>query len=127
MGAEGSKTADVEQLSAHDFVNQVHEVCKNDSVEDFKKLWAPFVNGTVRREDAYDKGLLADNIMDNIKTAFRSQKLEWRREGILVARTFFHIDEARRKLVKNDFVGSVLLITLPEDAKGAEDEQELSV
>eukprot|EP00397_Hematodinium_sp_SG-2012_P012969 GEMP01013155.1.p1 GENE.GEMP01013155.1~~GEMP01013155.1.p1 ORF type:complete len:842 (+),score=156.75 GEMP01013155.1:58-2583(+) len=60
--------------------------------------------------------MVRDNVMRYIKTAYRSSDREWRVEGINVARSFFHLAAARKKLL-TDFVGSVLLITMGEETQ----------
>lgn len=127
MGQTDSTQAAAEKINAHDFALRVKEVYKNDNIEEFKKLWqqVPYI---MKSEENYLASILADGVMDSVKAAFRSQKLEWRRTGIEVARMFFDVEKARKQLVRADFIGSVLLITLPEATINAEDaEKELTL
>lgn len=127
MGAGEAKAAVDNDVTAHDFVTLIQEAVREQNLDRFTELWTPFIEdpklrkGNDPKQDYY-QDMLADNIMDEIKKAYRSSQLSWRKQGILVARTFFHIPQARKKLINADFIGSVLLITLPEGHEGDGDE-----
>jgi len=66
----------------------------------------------------FDDSIIKDGqyqVMSFVKHAFRHPDADWRLLGIQLAGTFFHLPEARQKLNNLDFVGSLLLITLPDD------------
>jgi hypothetical protein len=123
MFGNGSKQAESELIPQHLFVTDIKESLKNDDVAKFKEMWDKIKK--VRTEN-YEKELLENDIMESIKEAFRHQKPYWRKEGIAAARSFFHKAGARRQLMTADFIGSVLLITLPEPTPDEGGEAELN-
>lgn len=120
MGQKESKADGDSQLSAHDFAQKVEEAVVQKTPDVFKDLWLNKYNESMN-EDL----LLNHGIMSHIRTAYQNEDLEWRKAGIQVAAKFFKEERARRKLNSADFVGSVLLITLPE-ATPADADQEVS-
>merc|ERR1719359_41448 len=58
-----------------------------------------------------------------LKFAFRHKQSDWRCAGIQIARTFFHLKEAKNRFGIVDFIGSVLLITLPDEAEDGEEHE----
>merc|ERR1719191_788265 len=99
-------------MSATEFVGALVKVCDKEDLKSFESLWEQVHDR--RGKGKYDAFLLEDGVMKWLKFAFRHKDSAWRVAGINVARSFFHITAAKEKLVTLDFIGSVLLITLPE-------------
>jgi len=121
MGAAESNpfrsTADeaAEQKPANQFVLELGDACKKGDVKEYHRLWYNARAVRERRKPQYDIDLMADKVMEYIKFAFRHKQTVWRQEGIKAACTLLYLPEARKALKDSDFIGSVLLITLPDD------------
>eukprot|EP00928_Gymnodinium_smaydae_P100139 TRINITY_DN9756_c0_g4_i1.p1 TRINITY_DN9756_c0_g4~~TRINITY_DN9756_c0_g4_i1.p1 ORF type:complete len:1049 (+),score=158.05 TRINITY_DN9756_c0_g4_i1:60-3206(+) len=118
-----------ESTTAIEFVSKVRDACTENNgkgdLHAYKELWASAQRQRELGGSKFDELVAGDSLMKWLKFAFRHKEAAWREEGVRVARTFFHLKDAREKLVTLDFVGSLLLITLPDEkAEGEDDEQE---
>lgn len=124
MGNQESSYDSGEALSATEFVYKVREACKKDKLDEYESLWRS-AEAQRKTDSQYDADLLDNKILDLVSHAFRSQKMDWRKAGIISARTLLHLQKARKKLVTYAFIESVLLITLPDEVL-EEDEQAMT-
>lgn len=110
------------KMTYSEFNAAVAAACRENEIKKFRELWE-FIS-TVRHENhpTFDDNLVMENCIKHLKHAFRHSVTPWRELGVRVSRTFFHNKQAREKLVQLDFVGSMMLLTMPKE--GAEDLEE---
>lgn len=118
----GLDPEDVAKMTYSEFNAAVAAACRENEIKKFRELWE-FIS-TVRHENhpTFDDNLVMENCIKHLKHAFRHSVTPWRELGVRVSRTFFHNKQAREKLVQLDFVGSMMLLTMPKE--GAEDLEE---
>mmetsp|Transcript_29421 Transcript_29421/g.51577 ORF Transcript_29421/g.51577 Transcript_29421/m.51577 type:complete len:1122 (-) Transcript_29421:32-3397(-) len=126
MGNQESHDYEAQALPSNEFIYKVGEACKKEKLDEYAILWR---NAEMQRKTefpSYDEEIYGNGIMQFVVHAFRSQKMEWRKSGIVQARSFFHMPKARKKLNSLAFIDSVLLITLPDEDGNDDDDQQLS-
>eukprot|EP00435_Cladocopium_sp_Y103_P053058 s533_g16.t2 len=112
---------DVAKMSYGEFNAALDSACKEDDFAKYRALWEYI--WVVRKDNqAFDEALLADGGIKHLKYAFRHSDSTWREAGVRVCRTFFHNQEAREKLVLLDFVGSMMVLTMPKEGLDLEDD-----
>lgn len=112
---------DVAKMTYGEFNNELNKACREDDFAKYRALW-DYVSPVRIDNQAFDDALLADGCIKNLKYAFRHTDSIWRETGVRVSRTFFHNQEAREKLVLLDFVGSMMVLTMPKDGLDLEDD-----
>eukprot|EP00931_Biecheleriopsis_adriatica_P115539 TRINITY_DN91323_c0_g1_i1.p1 TRINITY_DN91323_c0_g1~~TRINITY_DN91323_c0_g1_i1.p1 ORF type:complete len:1061 (+),score=214.42 TRINITY_DN91323_c0_g1_i1:117-3299(+) len=120
--ASGLTAEDVAQMTYSEFTAALASACKEEDIGKFAELWQLIYPVRMRDHPNFDDNLISDNCMKYLKFAFRHRYSRWREVGVRVCRTFFHLPEAREKLVSLDFVGSMMLLGMPEDEGDEEDE-----
>jgi len=126
MGANAAKSnGDVESVNVNNFNAKMKNACleANDGsgdVEAYERIWK-LMDPERKSNPRVDEGLVGDNCVKWLKFAFRHHDSRWRKAGILVTRTFFKLPKVKEKLIILDFIGSVLLITLPADDMAEDD------
>lgn len=110
-------------MTSTEFINALADVCKGDhkdvfavsrDLQAFKDLWRSIADKRLQ-DPTFDENLVKDNCMKYLKYAFRHSDSDWREVGVRLASTFFPLQLARDKLVASDFVGSMMLITMPDE------------
>lgn len=98
-----------------DFVNKLDAACNGDgSIEVYKKLWASYAE-MFPKGGTHEATIISDSrTMKCLKFGFRHKKTEWREAGIDATEKLLHNAAVRQKLIKLDFIGYVLLISLPD-------------
>ncbi|CAL1160575.1 unnamed protein product [Cladocopium goreaui] len=105
-----------------EFNAALDSACQEDDFAKYRALWEYI--WVVRKDNqAFDEALLADGGIKHLKYAFRHSDSTWREAGVRVCRTFFHNQEAREKLVLLDFVGSMMVLTMPKEGLDLEDDE----
>mmetsp|Transcript_110737 Transcript_110737/g.264164 ORF Transcript_110737/g.264164 Transcript_110737/m.264164 type:complete len:1042 (+) Transcript_110737:96-3221(+) len=111
----------VAKMSYNEFNAALAGACREDDFRKYRDLWK-HIDQTRSDNTSFDDALLADGGLKHLKYAFRHSDALWREAGVRMARTFFHNREAREKLVALDFVGSMMLLTMPKDGVDLEDD-----
>lgn len=113
---------DVAKMTYGEFNAALDSACQEDDFAKYRALWEYI--WVVRKDNqAFDEALLADGGIKHLKYAFRHSDSTWREAGVRVCRTFFHNQEAREKLVLLDFVGSMMVLTMPKEGLDLEDDE----
>mmetsp|Transcript_72521 Transcript_72521/g.216379 ORF Transcript_72521/g.216379 Transcript_72521/m.216379 type:complete len:1045 (-) Transcript_72521:159-3293(-) len=134
MGAQTSQLdATAASTKPNEFARMVQEALDTDNFDKFSKLWSSIQKTREERHPEYDDLLCKEEVvLRSVKYALKRQDPpEWRRKGVEIARTFFHLDKARAMLAQMDFITYLLVTTLPdeqeeeenEDGKGAQDKE----
>mmetsp|Transcript_16694 Transcript_16694/g.47593 ORF Transcript_16694/g.47593 Transcript_16694/m.47593 type:complete len:1037 (-) Transcript_16694:132-3242(-) len=126
MGAQASQLDPTAvSLKANEFARQVQEACDREDLAQFNELWAKIQKTREEKHPEYDIGLCNEDIMQSVKYALKKHDPpEWRRRGIEIARTFFHLEKARAALAKMDFITYLLVMTLPDEQEEEEEEKD---
>ncbi|CAJ1429642.1 unnamed protein product [Effrenium voratum] len=111
----------VAKMSYNEFNAALAGACREDDFRKYRDLWK-HIDQTRSDNTSFDDALLADGGLKHLKYAFRHSDALWREAGVRMSRTFFHNREAREKLVALDFVGSMMLLTMPKDGVDLEDD-----
>mmetsp|Transcript_42460 Transcript_42460/g.76298 ORF Transcript_42460/g.76298 Transcript_42460/m.76298 type:complete len:1084 (-) Transcript_42460:23-3274(-) len=112
---------EVKQMTYSEFNYALGTSIKEDDLSKFAELWQLIYEVRQANMPTYDVNLVGDNVMKYLKYAFRHQSPSWREVGVRVCKTFFHLQEAREKLVYLDFIGSMMLLTMPEEGNEEDD------
>jgi len=115
-------------MTPTDFVTKLGVACTKANegqgdLDEYIDLWE-IIAEKRKVQATFDVLLHDDDVMRWLKFAFRHQDTAWREAGIRASRSFFHFAPVTAKLIELDFIGSVLLITLPPESLYVDDERE---
>jgi len=116
----GLDPEEVKRMTYSEFNYALGTAVNEDDLARFTELWQLIYEVRQENMPSYDTNLVNDNVMKFLKYAFRHKSPSWREIGVRVCKTFFHLQEAREYLVYLDFIGSMMLLTMPEE--GNEDD-----